>query len=315
MQRLLKNRTNSMDAVTRFCLENPLIVDLLPALGLTVPALQVEVQSILSLAILQEANEKGVAMTKKELKQAMLNLGFGVASAGQAMFRKQGNTTLYEKLRFPVSTLMHGKSFTAIDKAMGVYDILNAINKTVREPFGLTDAVLSNYLDSITAFKNQDKSTVDVRADKKAQTALLKTMVKEGMVIMRDEVVKTAEQLVDTQPLFVMGLRDRAKVVNPSTETKQRFEIFDDVTEKAIANATIKVLQTGESAVTNTKGTCSIYLPFGDYTFEISKAEHITMTVDAKVKKGSNTMHVELAPKFILPAETVVEKEKVTVEK
>lgn len=315
MQRLLKNQTNSMDAVTRFCLENPLIVALLPALGVSVPALQVKVQSILSLAILQEANEKGVTMTKKELKQAMLNLGFGIASAGQAMFRKQGNTTLYEKLRFPVATLMHGKSFTAIDKAMGVYNVLTAIDKTVREPFGLTDAVLASYLDSITTFKDNDKSTVDVRADRKAETALLKTMVKEGMVIMRDEVVKTAEQLIETQPLFVMGLRDRAKVVNPSTETKQRFEIFDDVTEKAIANATIKVLQTGETAVTNSKGLSSIYMAFGDYTFEITHANYITMTIDAKVKKGSNTMHVELAPNFILPAETVIEKEKVAVEK
>lgn len=315
MQRLLKNQTNSMDAVTRFCLENPLIVALLPALGVSVPALQVKVQSILSLAILQEANEKGVTMTKKELKQAMLNLGFGIASAGQAMFRKQGNTTLYEKLRFPVATLMHGKSFTAIEKAMGVYDVLNAIDKTVREPFGLTDAVLASYLDSITTFMDNDKSTVDVRANRKAETALIKTMVKEGMVIMRDEVVKTAEQLIETQPLFVMGLRDRAKVVNPSTETKQRFEIVDDVTEKAIANATIKVLQTGETAVTNSKGLSSIYMAFGDYTFEITHTNYITMTIDAKVKKGSNTMHVELAPKFILPAETVTEKEKVAVEK
>ncbi len=110
--------------------------------------------------------------------------------------------------------------------------------------------------------------------------------------------------------MFVMSLKDKAKVVNLNKETKQRFEIFDDVTAEALSQGKVSVVQTGESAVTNAKGLCSIYLSYGDYTFEIAHENYITMTVDAKVKKGSNTMHVDLSPAFVIPAE-VVEKEKV----
>ena len=39
------------------------------------------------------------------------------------------------------------------------------------------------------------------------------------------------------------------------------------------------------------------------------------MVVDLKVQKGANTKNVELSPDYVVPADTVVEKEKVEVEK
>ncbi len=130
------------------------------------------------------------------------------------------------------------------------------------------------------------------------------------MTIMRNEVVKVAAQLEATEPAFYNTLLETSKVVSPSSETKIRVEVADDVTRKALAQAKVSIMQTGESGITSKSSLCSLYIPYGDYTLEIAHDKYITMTVDVKVKKGSNTIHIDLAPAFDVPAE-VVNKEMV----
>lgn len=315
MLRSLKNRLDSMGAVYDYCQENPTKVNLIPGLKDAVTSLGVEVQAILSKEALQELNNKGVTVDKNTLKQNMITLGSALASAGQSYADTVGKNTLYTNLQYIPSILMRGKSSTAISVTQNVYEILKAIPLVDRTTVGLTDAVLQGLEDAISDFSADANSTGTVIGNRKFYTQDLHKMVNEGCNLMRKRLLKVAKQLAETEPEFYFVLVERSRVANSHTHTKQRFVVLNDTDQKPLAKAKVEVLQTGKSAVTNSKGECSIYLPFGDYTFEISLDKFITMQVDGKVKKGSNTKRVELSPAFVLPAETVVEKEKVTVEK
>lgn len=110
MNRKLKNRLNTMDAVTRFCLDNPLVISLISALGTIVTALKVKAQSIRVTEALQESNKKGVTITKIEAKINMINLASGAAGAGQAYASNANNATLFSELNYSAETLLNGNT-------------------------------------------------------------------------------------------------------------------------------------------------------------------------------------------------------------
>jgi hypothetical protein len=313
MEKKLKSRTNTMDAVTRYCLENPLVIALVAALGISVSALVLKVQSILSLEALQESNKKGVALTKKQKKKLMVTLGSGAAAAGQAYAQKNGLLDLFNELKYVASALYRGSGIEAITKSENVYTLMSAIPEATRLPYGISDVVLELFADAIKDYKEHDKSTTIVRTTRKTQTKNLFTLVGEGMEIMRNEVLKLAEQLQVSHPDFYNTLRATAKVIDPNTHTKLRMEVLDDVTAKFIAGIRATIAETGEYAVTDATGKCMIYLPFGNYNIVFEGENYEKRTVERKVKRGSNTIKVEMAPVFDIPAEekTIVRKELV----
>jgi len=139
-------------------------------------------------------------------------------------------------------------------------------------------------------------------------TDLLLTLVNEGCSIMRDEILTLAIQLKESNPEFYAQLVQTSKVLPSHTHTKIRVEGRNDLDSSLLAGFKVIVQETGQVGLANLKGLCTIYLDAGDYHLEISKENFITITLEAKVKKGSNTITVEMSPAFNVPA---VNKEKV----
>lgn len=140
-------------------------------------------------------------------------------------------------------------------------------------------------------------------------------MVKEGMDIMRKEVLKVAEQLQTSHPDFYNTLKATAKVIDPHTHTKLRIEATDDVTAKPLEGLKAIVRETGEYATTDKSGKCMLYLAFGDYTIDFERENYEKLSLERKVKRGSNTMKVEMTPVFDIPAEVKTTEKKELVKK
>lgn len=316
MLRTLKNRVKSMDAVYKFCLENPEIIEQLAALGISVTALGVNIGSIRSKEALQEYNYKGVTRDKKVLKTNMVKYGSALAQAGQSYAAANNNNTLFDKLSYSESKILNGTGISAISLTEGVYTLLNEIPVADRTPVGLTDAALDGLEDVINNFADALNNTNLVRSNRKNYTKELQQLVNEGSGIMRKRVLTAAKQLAVRYPEFYSNLINLSKVVNAHTHTKARIEVFSEITGKALEGATVTVVQTGEDDITSKKGLCSFYLPFGEYTLDVKQDGYMPMSVNVKIKKGSNTIHVDMTPEFIIPAETVVtENKKVKAEK
>lgn len=132
---------------------------------------------------------------------------------------------------------------------------------------------------------------------------------------MHKDLLTLAKQLKTTEPDFYNGLKMASKVIEHETHTKVRVEAFYDVTEKPLVKVKVTIGETGETGETNNKGLCIIYVKEGDYTLVLERANYLTMQIEQKVKRGSNTVHVDMSPKFDLPTETVTNPEKVAIEK
>ncbi|MEP7170030.1 MAG: hypothetical protein ABI855_11720 [Bacteroidota bacterium] len=230
MKRSLKKRVDPLEAVYLFCLENSGICMPLLALANAIAALGLKIQSIISTAAKQQANNKGVTLTKKQRKQGMLNIGAGVAGAGRAYAKLKNDSTLFEKLTFLTGTLLSGSSVNAITACRNVYAIASLIPLADRTPFGVTDAVLLSLKNSTDDFENKiNKSTRLVVTEKTVLTDLLLTLVNEGCSIMREEILALALQLKEANPEFYAQLVETSRVVPSHTHTKIRVVGKNDV--------------------------------------------------------------------------------------
>lgn len=303
MKRTLKKRVDSLEAVYQFCLENSGIWMPLLALANVIAALGLKLGVIFNTGAKQEANNKGVTLTKKERKKGMLNIGAGIAGAMRAYAKSVSDETLFKKLVFNEGKLFSGSGTNAITACRYVHTIVTAIPLVDRTPFGVTDAVLLSLKNTTDDFENKvNKSTRLVITEKTMLTDLLLILVNEGCSIMRDELLPLAIQLKESNPEFYAQLVETSKVIPSHTHTKIRVEGKNDLDGKQLAGFKVFVQETGQEGIANSKGLCTIYLDAGVYHLEISKANFITMTLEATVKKGSNTVKVPLSPAFNVPA-------------
>jgi hypothetical protein len=309
MKKILKTRLSAMEALYRFCQQNPLIVALLIALSNSVTALGLKIQSIISVQSKQQANNTGVTVTKLQLKDTMVSITAIVAFAMQAFAQKAKNMTLYNQLNFAPAELLSGSDSNAISKCREIYDIVRLIPEADRTPFGISDLVLTQMNDATDEFESDAPSTRNVISDKTAYTQSLDTLVGEGNDIMRKEILKLGRFFKTSNPDFYNGLRSSAKLQTSNTHTKIRVEATDDVTGNVISGLTAKIQGTSFEAITNLKGKCLIYLPEGTYTLICSKDHYIMMTLEVKVIRGSNTVKVQMSPSFTIPAITEEKKE------
>jgi hypothetical protein len=292
-----------MEAVYAVCLQYPLVLLFLLALDNATTSIGLKIQSIISTQGKQQQNNKGVTLTKRQLKKTMLDLASGIAQAIQAYSKTISDETLFEKLRFAKAAYLKGGDNNAISLCRTIYDIVNAIPVLTREPFGVSDAVLLSFKNSTDDFEtNGAPSTRNVITKKTSLTKMLVTLVKEGNSIMRNQILKLADQLQEDYPEFYIEVNQAAKLIVANTHTKARVEAVDDSTNMVIQGMKVKVLQNGQEGLTNTKGLCVLYLDAGTYTFEYSKDNYITMTVTVKIKRGSNTLKAEMSPAFVIPA-------------
>jgi hypothetical protein len=307
MKKVLKSRLSAMEAVYRFCQQNPAIMAMLLALSNSVTALGLMIQSIISVQSKQQANNSGVTVTKLQLKDTMISITAIVAFAMQSLAQKAKNMTLYFQLNIAPAELLSGSDSNAISKCREIYTLVHAIPEADRTPFGISDLVLTQMNNSISEFESDAPATRNVISDKTAFTKSLNTLVGEGNDIMRKEILKSGGFFKTSHPDFYNGLVSSAKLQISHTHTKIRVEATDDVTGNVIAGLTVKIQGTSFEATTNLKGTCLIYLPEGTYTLICSKDHYIVMTLEVKVIRGSNTVKVQLSPSFTIPA---VQEEK-----
>jgi|SRR6185436_650272 len=309
MLKKLKTQVSAMEAVLAVCLEYPLVIVLLLALDNAVIALGLKIQSIISTEGKQQLNNKGVTISKRNLKNRMVNLGGGIASAIQA-YARDNDPGMYEQMRFPKAAYLKGDDNTAISACRTIYTLVSAIPDADRNAVGATDVVLLNFKNATDDFETKGSpSTRKVIVNKTALTRTLVTLVNEGNVIMRDKILKLSEQLKDQYPEFYIEVNQAAKLMERSTHTKIRVEGFDDTTGKSLgAGMLVLVQETGKQGVSNSKGLSTIYLDEGTYHLEISMENYITMIREVTVEKGSNTIKAEMSPAFNVPA---VNKEKV----
>jgi hypothetical protein len=313
MKKLLKNRLTSMEAVYRFCNQYPSVWSVLPAFSGGVSALGLKIQSIINVQSKQEADNTGVAINKAQLKESMINTASIVAFSMQSYSKNVDDAILYNKLSLSPSALLKGKDPDAIATCLLVYNLIIKIPLADRITYNVSDDSLELLKSSIHNFESEAASTRNVISARVAYTKQLTKLVSEGNDIMRNVILKLGRQFINSNPAFYNGLRSSAKLITPETHTKIRFVIHDDVTQKPLHAVTAKVEGTNLKAATNTKGKCNIYTAEGASKIIFSKTNYISMTLNIQVKRGSNTINVQMSPVFTIPSDKKIpEVEKVS---
>lgn len=311
MKKHLKEQVDAMNAFKQFCNDNQLAWQLVVAFANALTGLDVKIQSILNTESQQEENNKGVTRTKTEKKEDMANEAVAVAHALQAYAVSISDATLYDLMSVVFTTIMKSKSSSAISSCQLVHTTASGLPLIAIEPFGISNVVLNTLRDSIAVFALASPTTRNVITNKTVLTDNLTTLVDEGNVIMRKQLLKIGRQFKKTNPDFYNGLVENAKVITNNVHAKIRLTILDDVTNLPLADTDVEIEGTDLRGKTNSAGKITLSkVPAGKRNVIISKANYIGMTLEqVNFQRGhSITRKVEMSPAFDIPAETVAKK-------
>lgn len=294
MDKKLQESVDSFNAFTRFSKDNETIWTPVTAYGTGLTALELKVKTILTTESQQEENNKGVTRTKDEQKIEMANEAVGVAQAQQGYAMSIGDSTLFDLMSTPYSSIYRVKNPSAIAAAQLIYDTAKALPIVSLQPFGISAAVLDTLKTSIENFTAVAPSTRNVKAHRLVLTKNLTKLVKEANTIMRKNLLKIARQFKKTNPDFYAGLVANAKVIASSTHAKIYLTVSDQKTGVPLTGALVEIEGTVLKGLTDMKGKCTVTrVPEGIRNVTVKKTDYDVATLFAvEFKRGKSVRRI-----------------------
>ncbi|MBK7853553.1 MAG: hypothetical protein IPJ79_00315 [Bacteroidetes bacterium] len=291
MQKKLKEQVDAFVAFVKFCKDNNIVWQNVEAFVTMLAGLELKIESIDSTEEAQEANKKGVTLTKRQKKTAMASQADAVALTAQSYARSKNDNELYSELAVNYSGILGAKDQEALVTSQRVYNIVNALPKEDLEKFGITEAVLDTLSDAIDVFAAVRPTTRNVKTRKEALTKNCKQLVSEGNDIMRKDLLKIGRQFKASHPDFYFGLVANAKVISSNIHCKLRITAKDSRTELPLTGAIVDIEGTGLQGVTDMKGKCTVTMvPAGKHAIALMKTGYErTVIEDVDFRKGKST--------------------------
>lgn len=316
MKKTFKQQVDAMRAVLNFCQLQPIVWAAIQAFANAIAALSLQIQSIETTEAQQDENRTGITRNKSAKKKAMANEAVAVARVLQSYALNINDMILYAKMKIQFSSIFRGDNDIALSKCKFILEHAEDIELTELEPYGISAAVLNALETSIEEFQENATAPRNAKAQREALTTTLKTLVREGSLMMRDKVLFIGRQFKVSNPEFYQQLVINAKIVSQTIHSKLRITVKDDVTGLPIEGCTVSVDGTEKTGTTTIAGNCTLsQMPLGLQGVIISKDGYTEKYIQLEFKAGKSTARiVMMTPEFDLITVKNGTKEKISAE-
>jgi hypothetical protein len=259
---------------------------------------------IRTIRLVQERDNKGIAITKSEFRDQLTTVVFKVINALKTHARITHNSELLEVINYKISDLTSARDNILVDIATLIHDTALPL-KTDLAKYLVTEAEIN----SIITLKDQFLShlpapRVAVAGSKTATSelkqkfieidALLKNDIDVFMEIFRPSYPNFVEQYTNSRIIVDLGHRKSGTKYAVIQGAVLHFE-----TLLPLVGATVRDIETGKNTTTDSQGKYKLnFSESGTYTIQVEMSGFITNTQDpVTIQVGNSlTLDIELEP-------------------
>lgn len=286
-----ESKLNMFRATQKHCNDNPTIVATIPAFQTAAGTLNTTIASIIATAQQEDLITKGITIDKAEAKKTLCQLAADIAAPIVAYAAATKNNKLLKEVNFTHSDLIRTKDDQLAPRCQNIYNAAKA-NETALKDYGITAATADTLLTTINNYQAKVPDPRNAAAQKATVRANLKSLIKEADQILKLQMDKTVLGFKTSNPDFVKTYKANRIIIDPGqSATTLKGVILNSMDKSPVSGATIIVVETGNKASTNEKGSYEIKpIAAGSYTLNISAAKYKDNTQkEVTVKQGQIT--------------------------
>ena len=299
----------TMYMVVNDCLTvNSTIVANLPGFAQNNTTLQKNLGLIQSTGEQQEFDKSGISDNKKLLRQTLVAQAVDISYKMVAYANNTANAVLLKEIKYTKSELEHSADADLKNRAQCIYDRANT-NVAALATYGITAALLTNFLGAITAFNIAIPKTKESIKDKKLTTAQLNDLYDSTDLVL-ENIDKIVEIVHNSQPNFYKIYKESRKLPNSGGSVLSLKGLVKDAASgEYLKGATLIITPelTKAALATNAKvkdlvkktadkgGFLVKSLAAGTYTVIIKKAGYVDQIVTIVINDGEmSVLEVQL---------------------
>ena len=228
-------------AVRDFLNLNATIVASLPNFAVNNTTLQNNITSIQSTGEQQEFDKTGISDNKKLLKLTLVTQAEDISKKMVAYANNIGNAILLKEVKYSKSELNRASDTDLKNMVQCIYDRANS-NVAALATYGITAAILTAFLNAITAFNTAIPKVNEGINETKLSTAQLATLYKATDLAL-DNIDKIVEIVRLSQPNFYKGYSDnRLMKKTGNSPISLKGTVTDAVSGEYLKGATLTIV-------------------------------------------------------------------------
>ena len=286
-----ESKLNMFRATQKHCNDNPTIVSTIPAFQTAAGTLNTTIASIIATAQQEDLITKGITIDKAEAKKTLCRLAADIAAPIVAYAAATKNNKLLKEVNFTHSDLIRTKDDELAPRCQNIYDAAKANESALRD-YGITTTTADTLLTTINNYQAKVPDPRNAAAQKATIRANLKNLIKEADQILKLQMDKTVPAFKAANPDFVSSYKANRIIIDPGqSATTLKGVILNSMNNTPVSGAAIVVVETGNKASSNEKGSYQIKpIPNGIYTVNISAPAYKDKTEkEVAVKQGQST--------------------------
>ncbi len=285
----LESKLGMYRATQTYCDNNMPIVITVAAFATAFTAFKANVSAIIASAQQEEQVTKGIATDKKVSKKTLAQFGADVAAPIFAYASSINDNTLKEQVNFSFSDLLAAKDELLPVRCQNIHDA-GVAHLLALADFGITAPLLASLQTTIIAYKLKVPTPRNAAADKKTIRLNQKNLFAATDLLLKEQMDKTLSGFKATNPDFVNTYKANRVIIDPGKVTTELTGTVTDAADNTpIKDATVLIVETGISVITNPQGIYQIkpVVP-AIYTVKISRVGfEDSVQTNIKVKLGA----------------------------
>jgi hypothetical protein len=286
-----ESKLNMYRATQKHCTDNAAIVKTVPAFETALNVFNVKLSAIIAATQQEDLVTKGITVDKSEAKKTLCRLTTDIAAPIFAYASTTTNNKLKQEVNFSYSDLLRTKDDLMAPRCQNIKD-LGTANIDALKPYGITAAGLDALQTEINNYQVKVPTPRNSAAQKKTIRENIKNLFKETDIVLKEQLDKTVVGFKAANPDFVSTFKANRIIIDPGKSTTiLKGTIQSAIDKSPVSGATILVVETGNKAPGNEKGSYQIKpIPAGIYTISISAPKYKDKTEkEVTVKQGQNT--------------------------
>jgi Carboxypeptidase regulatory-like domain len=289
-------KLNMYNSVLSHCMQNTAITAAAPALQTAIAALKTTTTAIQMAVQQQLQTTKGFTASKSANKEALVSFATQVAGAVFAWATDKKDMVVQEKTKTTMSSLARLRDEELAPACREYYEMGKA-NETQLGDYGISNAVLDEFLTTINNYTNAVPGPRNAQALRSAYKKLLVDLFKTADDILKNKIDKLSLPLQKNNKPFMDAYKSNRVIIDAGgTATQLRMNITN-ADGLPLKGASVAIESLGYNAQAGSKGALIIKpLLQGTYKIVISQAGYTTVTLDeVKVLRGQiNTQEITL---------------------
>jgi carboxypeptidase family protein len=194
----------------------------------------------------QQSSLKTYKVNKKKKKREMADKALTMRGKLSSFAATAGNTILLGKMKIAFSKLFYSKDTTATGFAEIIYDAAFALTPAQKTAAGISDDEVTGLRDSIDGYKALP-SPIEMRAIRKALTAKLPVLFKEGNLILTDSLDGLMYQFKLSNPDFYNQYFNGRATFESHRHTTIEGAVVDEETGEDLSDVSVLITSSADT--------------------------------------------------------------------